>query len=84
MSFSFDSNGPVHNAILQVLGPGSTCTSNFIQFNLWNEKTFELHVDYQMQQAISYLVVGIAQINFTDPCWAAAFFSSSTNIKFGH
>ncbi|WP_175454164.1 hypothetical protein [Algoriphagus alkaliphilus] len=48
MSFSFDSNGPVHNAILQVLGQGSTCTSNFIRFNMWNEKTFELHVDYQM------------------------------------
>ncbi|MDP2041705.1 hypothetical protein [Algoriphagus sp.] len=65
MSFSFDSNGPVHNAILQVLGPGSTGTSNFIQFNVWNEKTFELNVDYQMQQAIAYRGVGIARINFT-------------------
>ncbi|MBA4298556.1 MAG: hypothetical protein C0433_00375 [Cyclobacterium sp.] len=65
MSFSFDSNGPVHNAILQVLGPGSKGTSNFIQFNVWNEKTFELNVDYQMQQAIAYRGVGIARINFT-------------------
>lgn len=65
MSFSFDSNGQVHNAILQVLGPGSTGTGNFIQFNVWNEKTFETNLDYQMQQAISYRGAAIARINFT-------------------
>jgi hypothetical protein len=65
MSFSFDSNGPVYNAILQVLGPGSTGTSNFVQFNVWNEKIFETNVDYQMQQSVSYRGAAIARINFT-------------------
>jgi hypothetical protein len=65
MSFSFDSNGPVYNAILQVLGPGSTGTGNFVQFNVWNEKIFETNVDYQMQQSVSYRGAAIARINFT-------------------
>lgn len=65
MSFSFDSNGSVHNAILQVLGPGSNGTSNFIQFNVRNESAFAANVEYQMQNAIAYQGVGLARINFT-------------------
>ncbi len=65
MSFSFDPNGPVYNAILQVLGPGSTGTNNFIQVNVRNESPFVTNVDYQMQEAIAYQGVGLARINFT-------------------
>lgn len=65
MSFSFDSNGQVYNAILQVLGPGSNGTNNFIQFNVRNESPFVTNVDYQMQEAIAYQGVDLSRINFT-------------------
>jgi len=65
MSFSFDSNGPVYNAILLVLGPGSTGTSNFIQINVLNESPFVTNVEYQMQEAVAYQGVALARINFT-------------------
>lgn len=65
MSFSFDSNGPVYSAIAQVLGPGSTGTSNFIQINLRNESLFETEVSYEMQDAILYQGVPLVRILFT-------------------
>ena len=65
MSFSFDSNGPVHNAILQVLGPGSTGTSNFIQFNIRNESPFQTNVDYEMQNPILYQGALLPRTQFT-------------------
>lgn len=65
MSFSFDSNGPVYNAIAQVLGPGSTGTSNFVQFTLRSESLFETNVPYEMQDPISYQNIPLARILFT-------------------
>lgn len=64
-SFSFDSNGPVYNTIIQVLGPGSTGTSNFIQITVRNEKMFETNLDYNLQDAIPYKSVPLSRINFT-------------------
>ncbi|MFN3999991.1 hypothetical protein [Algoriphagus sp.] len=63
-SFSFDPNGPIFNTIIQVLGPGSTGTSNFIQFTVKNEKMFETNLDYNLQDAILYKGVPLSRINF--------------------
>lgn len=65
IGFSFDTNGPVFNAVVQVLGPGSTGTSDFIQFNIRNESPFATGVDYNMQDPISYQTVPVARINMT-------------------
>lgn len=63
-SFSFDPNGDIFNTIIQVLGPGSTGTSNFIQFTVKNEKMFETNLDYNLQDAILYKGVPLSRINF--------------------
>ena len=65
MGFSFDSNGSIFNASVQVLGPGSTGTSNFIQFTIRNESPFAEGVDYDMQDAILYQGVPVTRILFT-------------------
>ncbi|WP_111670551.1 hypothetical protein [Algoriphagus litoralis] len=65
MGFSFDANGSIFNAGVQVLGPGSTGTSNFIQFTIRNESPFAEGVDYDMQDAILYQGVPVTRILFT-------------------
>ncbi len=65
MGFSFDANGPVFNAIVQVLGQGSNGTSNFVQFTIRNESPFVVGEDYAMQEAISYQSVPLPRILFT-------------------
>lgn len=64
-SFSFDPNGQIFNMVIQVLGPGSTGTNNFIQFTVRNETMFETNLDYNLQDPITYLGVPLSRIVFT-------------------
>ncbi|MFC4870618.1 hypothetical protein [Negadavirga shengliensis] len=67
VTFTFDQNGPVYQAILQVLGPGSDGKKNFINIITRNETVFEVNKSYRMHEAISYQNASLARIIFT---WA--------------
>lgn len=61
----FDSNGPIHQGAILVLGPGSDGTKNAISINLRNETAFQSGISYEMQDGITYQSAQLARINFS-------------------
>lgn len=61
----FDSNGPIHQGAILVLGPGSDGTKNAISINLRNETEFQSGISYEMQNGITYQTAQLARINFS-------------------